>query len=55
MKIKAEVTIAIAPFENIKPVIEIDTEKIEDSKKLVEALHKHFHGLLDPNSKKAGR
>lgn len=48
MKIKAEITIAIGPFENIKPTIEIDTDKIEDSKQLVKALHKHFHNLVDP-------
>ena len=52
MKIKAEITIAIAPFENIKPTIEIDTDKIEESKDIVRALHKHFHGLMDENEKK---
>lgn len=50
MKIKAEITIAIGAYENIKPTIEIDTENIEEAKQVVKALHKHFHGLVDPST-----
>ena len=32
---------------DIRPEIEIDTDKIEESKQLVKALHKHFYKLLE--------
>ena len=35
---------------DIRPEITIDTESIEESKKLVLALHKHFYKFLEPNS-----
>lgn len=46
MKIKTKVTINCGLYEDIRPEIEIDTEDIEASKKILLALHKHFHGIF---------
>lgn len=44
--IKAEVLISTGTFENIKCEVFIDTKNIEDSKNVIRALHRHFHGLF---------
>ena len=47
MKIKAIVTINMGLYMDIRPEIEIDTEKVEEAKKLIISLHKHFYKLLE--------
>ena len=47
MKLKAIITINMGLYMDIRPEIEIDTDKIEESKQLVKALHKHFYKLLE--------
>ena len=52
MKYPAKIIIATGTFMNITVELEIDTENIEESKAVIQALHKHFYGLLDENTKK---
>lgn len=47
MKIKAQVTIDIGQYENIKPEIEIDTENLTEAKKLLFDLWAEFHGITN--------
>lgn len=43
MKIKAELTVAIGQYENIKPVVEIDTDDLENSLREIEGLREAIH------------
>ena len=52
MIIKATITINCGVYEDIRPEIEIDTENIEEAKRVVKALHNHFHGMFYPDSEK---
>lgn len=45
-KIKAEITIAIGSYENIKPVIEIDTDNIGAAKNDLLKLWDAFHNIV---------
>ena len=52
MIIKATITINCGVYEDIRPEIEIDTENIEEAKRVVKALHNHFHGMFYPDAEK---
>jgi hypothetical protein len=45
MKLKAQITIDINQYENVKPEIEIDTEDLGAAKELILKLWDAFHGL----------
>jgi len=56
MKIKAQVTINLGLYMDLRPEITIDTEDYQASRELIKELHKNFWGLLDksvynPNDK----
>lgn len=52
MIIKAELTIDIGTYENIKPQIEIDTDDLDNSLELVNQLWDKFHKCMDKRSVK---
>ena len=35
---------------NVTAHVEMDTENPKATKDVIKALHRHFHGLLDPNT-----
>lgn len=45
MIIATEITIAINQYENVKPVVDVDTEDLEGAKKLIIQLWDAFHDL----------
>jgi hypothetical protein len=51
MKIKTQVIINTGLYQDIRPVIEIDTENYEEARKLIKELHKNFFGLLNGKTK----
>lgn len=47
MKLKAQLTIDINQYENLKPEIEIDTDKLDEAVELIKELHNKFHKICD--------
>lgn len=43
MKIKVIMSIQNAPFENIQPEVELDTEEMTEGLKVIDSLYKLFH------------
>jgi hypothetical protein len=50
MKIKAQLTIDIGVYENIKPEIEIDTENLEEAVNTIHLLWDRFHKCCEGRS-----
>ena len=55
MKLKAQLTIDINQYENLKPEIEIDTGNLDEAVELIKKLHLKFHKICEPFGDKVNR